>query len=57
VMTISLYSEKSMMTAKSLLGRQRERAALSHLLFDVRSGRSRALRQMPVQAGTRATLS
>jgi hypothetical protein len=44
-----------MMTAKSLLGRQRERAALSHLLFDVRSGRSRALRQMPVQAGTRAT--
>jgi AAA ATPase domain len=30
-------------TAKSLLGRQRERAALSQLLFDVRSGRSRAL--------------
>src|SRR5580704_16162625 len=42
-MTISLYSEKSMTTAKSLLGRQRERAALSQLLFDVRSGRSRAL--------------
>ena len=32
-----------MTTAKSLLGRQRERAALSQLLFDVRSGRSRAL--------------
>src|SRR5580692_4147657 len=43
VMTISLYSEKSMTTAKSLLGRQRERAALSQLLFDVRSGRGRAL--------------
>src|ERR1700722_3535738 len=42
-MTTSLYSEKSMTTAKSLLGRQRERAALSQLLFDVRSGRSRAL--------------
>src|SRR5580704_5448013 len=43
VMTISLCSEKSMTTAKSLLGRQRERAALSQLLFDVRSGRGRAL--------------
>ena len=32
-----------MTTAKSLLGRQRERAALSQLLSDVRSGRSRAL--------------
>jgi DNA-binding CsgD family transcriptional regulator len=42
-MTISLCSEKSMTTAKSLLGRQRERAALSQLLFDVRSGRGRAL--------------
>src|SRR5712675_606479 len=42
-MTTSLFSEKSMTTAKSLLGRQRERAALSQLLFDVRSGRSRAL--------------
>jgi DNA-binding CsgD family transcriptional regulator len=42
-MTTSLYPEKSMTTAKSLLGRQRERAALSQLLFDVRSGRSRAL--------------
>src|SRR5271169_2023122 len=42
-MTISLYSEKSMTTAKSLLGRQRERAVLSQLLFDVRSGRNRAL--------------
>jgi predicted ATP-dependent serine protease len=42
-MTTSLYSEKSMTTAKSLLGRQRERAALSQLLFDVRSGRGRAL--------------
>src|SRR5260370_298385 len=41
-MTISLYSEKSM-AAKSLLGRQRERAALSQLLSDVRSGRGRAL--------------
>src|SRR5580693_2947474 len=43
VMTISLCSEKSMTTAKSLLGRQRERAALGQLLFDVRSGRGRAL--------------
>jgi hypothetical protein len=32
-----------MTTAKSPLGRQGERAALSQLLFDVRSGRSRAL--------------
>ena len=32
-----------MTTAKSLLGRQRERAALSQLLSDVRSGRSRVL--------------
>ena len=32
-----------MTTAKSLLGRQRERVALSQLLSDVRSGRSRAL--------------
>lgn len=32
-----------MTTAKSLLGRQRERPALSQLPFDVRSGRSRAL--------------
>jgi hypothetical protein len=45
VMTVSLYPEKSGTTAtpKSLLGRQRERAALSQLLFDVRSGRSRVL--------------
>src|SRR5260370_41934812 len=42
-MTTSLYSEKSMTTARSLLGRQRERATLSQLLFDVRSGRGRAL--------------
>src|SRR5580692_5591161 len=42
-MTTSLYPEKSMTTAKSLLGRQRERAALSQLLSDVRSGRGRAL--------------
>src|SRR5580704_15475100 len=42
-MTASLYSEKSMTTAKPLLGRQRERAALSQLLFDIRSGRSRTL--------------
>ena len=42
-MTASLYSEKSITTATSLLGRQRERAALSQLLSDVRSGRSRAL--------------
>jgi hypothetical protein len=32
-----------MTIAKSLRGRQRERVALSQLLFDVRSGRSRAL--------------
>src|ERR1700737_1666657 len=42
-MTTSLCSEKPVTTAPSLLGRQRERAALSQLLFDVRSGRSRAL--------------
>src|SRR5258708_5630624 len=30
-------------TTRSLWGRERERAALSQLLFDVRSGRSRAL--------------
>jgi hypothetical protein len=41
-MTTSLYPGKPVTTAKSLLGRQRERAALSQLLFDVRSGRSRA---------------
>jgi AAA ATPase domain len=42
-MTVSLHSEKPTTTAKSLLGRQRERAALSQLLSDVRSGRSRVL--------------
>src|SRR5580704_8460709 len=42
-MTHSLYSEKPVTTARSLLGRQRERAALSQLLSDVRSGRGRAV--------------
>jgi DNA-binding CsgD family transcriptional regulator len=42
-MTAALCSEKPVTPAESLLGRQRERAALSELLFDVRSGRSRAL--------------
>ena len=44
-MTASLYPEKPVTTApaRSLLGRQRERAALSQLLSDVRSGRSRSL--------------
>src|ERR1700733_7873932 len=42
-MTVSLYSEKSMTTGKSLLGRQRERAGLGQLRSGVRSGRSLAL--------------
>src|SRR3984957_8960021 len=42
-MTASLYPEKPVTTATSLLGRQRERAALSHVLSNVRPGPSRAL--------------
>jgi DNA-binding CsgD family transcriptional regulator len=38
-----LYSAQRLTPTRSLRGRQRERAALSQLLFDVRSGRSRVL--------------
>lgn len=38
-----LYSAKRLTATRSLRGRQKERVALSQLLFDVRSGRSRVL--------------